>query len=159
VVLVADAETGGHFQQATDLGELLAGVVEINPNSLDTSELHNLAYEQVKERLGSGQVDAITNAAELLGRGDDTVTGHIGEIVRASHQGRVGTLLLNDGEPMWGRYDSDADRLETGPLFEFRGEDLLGTAAIETLQHGGIVHVVSPEELPKETDAVALLRY
>lgn len=159
LVLVADAEISGHFQQASDLGELLAGVVETNPSSLDTSALHSLAYEQVKERLESGQTEAVTNAAELLGRGDDAATSHIADIVRASHQGRVGTLLINDGEPIWGRYDNEADRLETGPVFEFRGEDLLGIAATETLQHGGTVHVVSPDDLPKETDAVALLRY
>lgn len=159
LVLVADSEIGGHFQQSSDLGELLAGVVETNPSSLDTPALHGLAYEQVKERLESGQMEAITNAAELLGRGDDAATSHIADIVRASHQGRVGTLLINDGEPIWGHYDGEADRLETGSVFEFRGEDLLGVAATETLEHGGVVHVVSADELPNETDAVALLRY
>lgn len=159
LVLVADAEVGGHFQQASDLGQHLAGVVEINPNSLDASALHGLAYPQVKERLDRGRVEALATAAELLGRGDHTATTRIADIVRASHQGRVGTLLLPDGEPVWGRYDSEADNLETGPEFESSGEDLLGIAAMKTLQNGGDVHVMSADELPKEADAVALLRY
>lgn len=35
VVLVADAETGGHFQKLSSLGPLLAGVVETNPDAMD----------------------------------------------------------------------------------------------------------------------------
>lgn len=159
LVLVADAEIGGHFQQSRDLGQFLAGVVEVNANALDTSELHSLAYPKVQERLDSGRVGALNNAAELLGRGEPTAISDIADIVRASHQGRISTLLLHDGEPIWGHYDGEADKLETGPDFESSGEDLLGVAAIETLQHGGDVHVMSSEELPTETGAVALLRY
>ena len=159
LVLIADAEVGGHFQQASNLGQLLAGAVETNPNGLDASALHHLAYPRVKERLDSGRVEALANAAELLGRGDTTATSRLADVVRASHQGRISTLLLNDGEPVWGRYDSDADNLETGPEFEASGEDLLGIAAMKTLQNGGEVHVMSPDELPKEAEAVALLRY
>lgn len=159
LVLVADAEIGGHFQQASDFGPLLAGVVEINPNALDTRALHSATYPKVKERLDAGRVEAATTAAELLGRGDHTATSHFADIVRASHQGRISTLLLHDGEPIWGHYDSEADRLATGPDFESSGEDLLGLAAIKTLQQGGDVHVMSPDELPKKTDVAALLRY
>ncbi len=159
LVLVADAEVGGHFQQASHLGQLLAGVVEINPHALAASALHGLAYPQVQERLDSGRVEALASAAELLGRGDHTATSRLEDIVRASHQGRIGTLLLHDGEPVWGHYDSEADALETGPEYESEGEDLLGIAAMNTLQNGGDVHVMSVDELPKETDAVALLRY
>lgn len=159
LVLVADAEISGHFQQAGDLGQLLAGVVETNPNAFDTAALHALAYPKVRERLDSGRLEALANAAELLGRGDQTATNHLEDIVRASHQGRVGTLLLHDGAPVWGRYDSDADSLEAGPEFESSGEDLLGIAAMKTLQNGGDVHVMSSEELPGKADAVALLRY
>lgn len=159
LVLVADAEIGGHFRQASDFGPLLAGVVEINPNALDTLALHSATYPKVKERLDAGRVEAATTAAELLGRGDHTATSHLADIVRSSHQGRISTLLLQDGEPIWGRYDSEDDRLVTGPGFESSGEDLLGLAAIKTLQQGGVVHVMSPDELPKKTDAVALLRY
>ncbi len=159
LVLVADAEIGGHFQQASGLGQLLAGIVEINANAVDTSELHSLTYPKVKDRLDSARVEALNTAAELLGRGEPTATGHIADIVRASDQGRISTLLLHDGEPVWGRYDSEADNLETGPEYESSGEDLLGFAAMNTLQNGGDVHIMSSDELPTESEAVALLRY
>lgn len=159
LVLVADAEIGGHFRQAGDLGHLLAGVVEFNPHSLYPSALHDLAYPAVKERLDRGRVEALATAAELLGRGDNTAASRLADIVRASRQGRTGTLLLPDGEPVWGRYDSANDSFETGPAYESTGEDLLGTAAMDTLQNGGKVHIVSAGELPQDADAVALLRY
>jgi hypothetical protein len=159
LVLVADTEIGGHFQQVSDLGRRLAGIVEVNPASLPTSELHELAYGQVREQLDSGRTDAVAAAAELVGRGDREVAIEVADIVRAANRGQIGSLLLVDGDPIWGRYDPDADRLETGPVFEATGEDLLSTAVVETLLHGGSVHVVAQGELPGDTDAVALLRY
>lgn len=159
LVLVADAEVGGHFQQVSSLGPLLAGVVEINANAVDTSDLHSLAYPKVQKRLDSGRMDALNRASEHLGREDSTATSHIREIVRASHQGRISTLLLHDGEPVWGHYESETDAFQTGSNFESSGEDLLGIAAMKTLEHGGEVHVMSSDELPPETEAVALLRY
>lgn len=159
LVLVADAEIGGHFQQASQVGQLLAGVVETNPNALDDAALHELAYAKVREQLDRERVEALTSAAELLGRDDQSAKTGIADVVRASHHGRISTLLLPDGEPIWGNYDRDADRVETGPGFEPSGQDLLGIAAIETLQHGGVVHVVTQDEIPAGTEAVAILRY
>jgi hypothetical protein len=159
LVLIADAEVGGHVQQASDLHKLLAGVVETNPNSLDTRALHDLAYPEVKDRLDRDRVEALTHAAELLGRGDAAATRNLPDIVRAAYRGQINSLLLSDCEPIWGNYDLDADRLETGPAFETAGDDLLGVAAIQTLQHGGSVHMMSEEERPVDADAVALLRF
>ncbi|MBX0299596.1 hypothetical protein K2F54_06355 [Cryobacterium sp. 1639] len=159
LVLVADAEVGGHFQHDAHLGSMLIGVVHTNPASLDVRELHDLAYPEAKSRLDSGRVDAIAKAAELLGRGDQGATSVLPDIVRAAYRGQVDTLLLGEGEPVWGRYDLDADRLETGPAFEASGEDLWASAAVQTLQHGGSVHLTKPDELPDQAAAVALLRF
>ncbi|MHA7281993.1 baeRF3 domain-containing protein [Arthrobacter sp. TMS2-4] len=159
LVLVADAEIGGHFQQAGQAGQLLAGVVETNPSALNDAALHDVAYAQVKEQLDKDRVEALARAAELLGRGDESAATEIGDVVRAAHHGRISTLLLHDGEPVWGNYDTDADRVETGRAFEHSGKDLLGIAAIETLQHGGVVHVVTQDEMPEGAEAVAILRY
>jgi hypothetical protein len=159
LVLVADAEVGGHFQQASDQDKLLAGFVETNPGSLDGRALHELAYPEVKNRLDRERAESLTRAAELLGRGDTTATNQLPEIVRAAHRGQIDTLLLSDCDPIWGAYDLDADRLESGQAFETSGDDLLGVAAIQTLQHGGSVHSMTAEELPGKVDAVALLRF
>ena len=47
-VLVADAETGGHFQKLTALGPLLADVIETNPADMDEEALHKAAYAFVR---------------------------------------------------------------------------------------------------------------
>lgn len=159
LVLIADAEVGGHFQQASDLDTLLAGFVETNPGSLDARALHESAYPQVKDRLDHDRAEALSRAAEHLGRGDSTATSQLPDVVRAAHRGQIDTLLLSDCDPIWGAYDLAADRLETGPAFEASGDDLLGVAAIQTLQHGGSVHMMTAGELPGDADAVALLRF
>ncbi|MBG6192220.1 hypothetical protein IWX64_003190 [Arthrobacter sp. CAN_A212] len=158
-VLVADAEISGHFQQSRDLGPLLAGTVDTNPNALDSHELHRLAYAKVRERLDRGRMKSLSDAAALLGRGDATATNSLADIVRASHQGRIRSLLLRDGAPIWGRYDRETDKVEMELTPGNVSEDLLNVAATETLQHGGDVHVMSVDDLPADTEAVAILRY
>ncbi|WP_245345838.1 hypothetical protein [Arthrobacter sp. CAN_C5] len=158
-VLVADAEISGHFQQSNDLGPLLAGTVDTNPHALDPHELHRLAYAKVRERLDRGRMKSLSDAAALLGRGDATATNSLADIVRASHQGRIRTLLLRDGAPAWGRYDRKTDKVEMDLTPGNVSEDLLDVAATETLQHGGDVHVMSVDDLPADTEAVAILRY
>ena len=55
VVLVADAEIGGHFQKLSNLGTLLAGVIEANPEAMDTRQLHAAAYAVMQQRLDAGR--------------------------------------------------------------------------------------------------------
>lgn len=159
VVLVADAENGGHFQKVAALGPLLAGVVETNPEAMDEAALHEAAYALVRPRFEADREEAVERFAALFGRGDERAATGTEEVVRAAHQGRVDTLLLAKGETVWGRYDETSGRVETGDASAGTGEELLDAAAVRTLRHGGAVHVLPREEMPDDAPVAAILRY
>lgn len=159
VVVVADAEIGGHVRKLDTLGPLLAGVVETNPASMDEGALHEAAYAVVRPRLDADRGRAVERVRALLGGGDGRAVTGIEAVAGAAHQGRVEALLLAEGETVWGRYDEAADAVEIGPGFAETGEDLLDAVAVRTLRHGGAVHVLPPGEMPDDAPAAAILRY
>lgn len=159
IVLVADAETGGHFQKLAALGPLLAGVVETDPAAMEEGALHEAAYALVQPRFDEGRRAAVERFEALYGSGDARAVTGMDEVVRAAYQGRVDTLLLAEGENLWGRYDENADEVATGGEFAEAGEDLLDAAAARTLRHGGTVYVLPEDGMPEGVPAAALLRY
>lgn len=159
VVLVADAETGGHFRKMSSLGSLLAGVVEANPAAMDEAALLDAAYAVVAPQFDAGRRDAVERLAALHGRGDARGATSLEDVARAAHQGRVDVLLLAEGASASGRYDAETDEVETADENAGSTSDLLGAAAVQTLRQGGAVHVVPPESLPGEARAGAVLRY
>ncbi len=158
VVLVADAETGGHFQKLGTLGSLLAGVVETNPEAMDMRELHEAAYAVMLPQLDTGRKQVVERFAALLGRGDGRAATGIEEVVRAAYQGRVETFLLAEGKAVWGRFDMATDEVVIGPAFAETGQDLIEAAAVQTLCHGGTTYVLSDADMPQAT-ASAIMRY
>ena len=159
VVLVADAESGGHFQKLNALGPLLAGVAETNPAAMTQKELHEAAYAIMRPLLDAERQLAAERFAALRGSGDARAASALEDVVRAAYQGRIGTLLLAEDESAWGRYREESDELAMGEAFAETGEDLLDAAAVRTLQQGGNIHVLPADEMPGGNAAVAILRY
>jgi len=158
IVLVADPEIAGHIKKLGTLGPLLAGVIEINPESMDDTRLHDAAYAVMRPRLDAGRAAAVERFEARLGGRDSRVATGIDGVVRAAYQGRIDTLLLVEHTFLWGRYDQSADEVLTGDTFEITGEDLLEAVAVQTLQHGGAVHLVSQTDIP-DPPVAAILRY
>ncbi|GIG40600.1 baeRF3 domain-containing protein [Cellulomonas phragmiteti] len=157
VVVVADAEVGGHFRKFSGLGDLLVGHVEVNPQGLDRRQLHEAAYEAARPYLDAGRAAAVERLRELQGSGDARAVTDVEDVVRAAAQGRVDTLLLTPGEPVWGSYDAASDGVRTSGVDTSQRRDLLDLAATETLRNGGRVHVLDEDEA--DAPVAALLRY
>ena len=158
-VLVADAETGGHFQKLAALGPLLAGVIETDPAAMDEEALHEATYALVRPRFDGDRKAAIERFQALSGSGDTRASTGIERVVRAAYQGRIDALLLTEDEAVWGRYDEATDEVATGARLAETGEDLLDAAAVQTLRHGGRVHVLPTGETPEGWPVAAILRY
>lgn len=159
LVLVADAELGGHFRKACSLGEHLAGVIETNPEALDRQQLHDAAYAVVQDRLDGVRRDAVNQLEALRNKDDGGMATSIEDVVKAAYRGQVDTLLLQMDQPVWGHYDVDHDQVVRAPSPEDIGEDLVQTSAIQTLANGGSVHLLSPDDLTNPPPAAAILRY
>jgi hypothetical protein len=131
--------------------------VQTDPGSLDPTELHGRAYEVVQPRFARMRAEAKSRFEALAGDGDPRGATDLAAIVGGARFGRVDTLFLAEGAAVWGRHDEAADqvRVESGPSPE--NGDLLDHAAVQTLLQGGHVHVLPPEEMPREQQPIAAI--
>lgn len=158
VVLVADAELGGHFRKASGLGALL-DAIETHPESLDRGRLHDVAYDAVRPRLDTTRRDAVERFAALKGQHDPKVAWGLEHLVKSAHRGQVETLMLRMEPTVWGCFDAEAGTVTISETRDSACQDLVERAAAMTLEHGGTVHVLDPEDLPEMEFAAAILRF
>jgi hypothetical protein len=159
VVLVADAETGGHFRKLTNLGPLLAGVVETNPAAMDPAALHEAAYALVQPRFDADRQVAHERFAALHGSGDARAVADMDAILSAAEEGRVDTLLLAEGTSLPGDHDETSHEVAINQEVAEAGGDPLEAAAVRTLRKGGNVYILSDEKMPEGSSMAAILRY
>jgi hypothetical protein len=145
------------FREACPSRHLVAEGIPGSPEKLTEHELHGPAVEQVwnwRER----------RFAEFNGQfGTRMAHGRASEqietILPAAREGRVDALVFADGVRVWGD-DDPVNQLISIHEDRLPGDaDLLNSAAIETLRHGGDVHAVEQEQLPNNAPAAALLRW
>src|SRR5690606_35243572 len=142
-VLVADTELIGLLGSTDEVTDS----VDINPESLDDRELHAAAYEKVRELLDSTRIAAVENFTMLRGRSDPRAVLDVAEAARASAEGRVQDLFCRG---------FDARERDDDQVAELR--DLINSAIVDTLLHGGAVHVLEAAD-PVDHPLSAVLRY
>jgi len=80
-------------------------------------------------------------------------------VIRASYYGQVSDLFVEKGAHIWGHFDADANQLEMHNSHEMNDDCLVDKAAMQTILHGGRVHIMEKEEMPNGSTIAALLRY
>jgi hypothetical protein len=80
------------------------------------------------------------------------------DIVKAAFEGRVSDLLLSDDAEYRGVWNKETFEIQTNPQDGIR-EDLLNTAALQTLLHGGRVFALRRQDMPENAETVSLLRF
>jgi hypothetical protein len=111
------------------------------PGRLDQNEM----YRQALQLMQSVTTGPVRHALEKFDK--QIGTGHAStdpdEIVRAASTGRVEHLFL----------------LENGAVPDAVDHDLLNTAAVQTLLHGGDVHILPGTSMPSGGAVCAVFRY
>lgn len=115
VVVVADTELSGHFQQASALGSQLAGTVDTNPAALDDTQLHDVAYAVMQTQLERVKDDLVEQFAALHGRRDPLAVTDAAVVAAAAHRGRIEVLLLRLAAAVHGSYDAATGTVSLQP--------------------------------------------
>ncbi len=160
VVLVGLEDQRGHILpmlRAKLPGEVLE--IETNPDGLEPSDLHKRCYALLSPRRQDHRRDAKEHLDSLVGLNDQRAALHPEDVVRAARWGRVDTLVLADGQHLWGRYEEDKDRVVAHGQPRPDDEDLLDYAAQCTLLSGGQVEILDKQDLPIGRVMAAILRY
>ncbi len=150
IVVMADAEIGGHVLKNEALAPLIAGFVQVNPAALDEAEIHAAAAAVMKPIHDKARETALEQLDALIGRGDATSCTDPEQLNAAAQDGRVAQLFLAEHDAVSGRPDTRTDPAESNDQEQ---------AAQSTLRNGGVIWVVPPDRLPEGTGMAAILRY
>ncbi len=159
IVLVAAPEERGHLQALAKNIAFFGDGIQVDPGALDEDELHARAYELVRPRFAQRRADALDRFQALAGSNDPRGAMDLEAIVAAAGQGRVETLLVAKGRHAWGSHDAAGGRIRLDPEPTPENEDLVDRAAVQTLLQGGQVHVLPPEDMPRDAPMVAIFRF
>jgi hypothetical protein len=142
------------YRQASTYAQLLEQGVEGNPDRLSNWELHERAWPLVKPHFAEAQQRAAAQYRQLAGTGH--ASGDLEMVVAAAYKGRVETLFVALGRPIWGTFDPTTGRAEPHQEALDGDVDLLDLAVAHTLTHGRTVYAVEPEQVPSKTDVAAI---
>ena len=159
VVVAALAEVAGNFMARCRARNILPTAVQANPEALSTEEIHRRALAVAAPRLAEGTDAAIDHFNALYNDRSPRASLDPTDLVRAARWGRLDTLILAEGEHLWGRFDEAADRVETHRAPQGGDDDLLDIAAQHTLLNGGDVRIVERTNVPRGAPAAGIMRY
>lgn len=145
------------YREANSYPHLVDGGVEGNPDRMSTEEIHSKALAVVQPYFARERIKAAEKFKQLAGTG--LASADPREIVPAACHGRVDILFAAAGHKLWGKLDPGTGRVELCEQFLPGCEDLLDTAAIETVVNKGTVYIVDREEIPGNTALAAVFRY
>jgi hypothetical protein len=128
-----------------------------NPEEMSPAELHERAWAIVHPHFEQSRQEARARYEQLANT--DQASGDIRTILPAAHYGRVDTLFVALGRQQWGRFDPDTNTIQLRAEPEPEDEDLLNTAAIQTMSNGGTVFAVEPDDMPDQLPLAAIFRY
>jgi hypothetical protein len=89
----------------------------------------------------------------------DLTTSDPQTAIKAAFDGRVDTLFVNLEEHLWGRCDLYGQVSATHFEIQSGDDDLLDTAAAQTILHGGKVYAMNTDVMPSSASIAALLRF
>jgi len=157
LVLAADQRLQPIYRQVNDYKALIETPVLGNPEHVELSDLHEQAWEAVREHIHA----PIHHAEERFGE----ATGHgqalhdLPDVVIAAHDAQIDTLMVASDQQQWGRYDPEARQIDYHPEQRLGDDDLLDLAAEQVYRHGGTVFPLAQTAIPDQRPLAAILRF
>jgi hypothetical protein len=157
LVLVGVEEHQGLYRERNTYKNLIEEGVHHNPDLLKPEELHAHAWEAVEPHMQRAQQEAIDRYHQNVPR--DLASNDLHQVVPASVYGRVDSLFVAVGLQQWGIFNSQDSTVYVHQEAEPGDEDLLDTAAANTVMNSGTVYAVNPDEVPGDGLVAAIYRY
>jgi hypothetical protein len=128
-----------------------------NPEHFSDKELHGLAWTVVRPHFQKAQQEAVDRYKEFASSGK--TANRVRKIIPAAYHGRIELLFVVPDIQQWGTFDPSTDEIHLHKKEKTGDEDLLESAAIQTLLNGGTVYVVEPGKMPDDQLLAAVFRY
>ena len=145
------------YREISGYPYLAGAVIPGNPEHLRDDELRDRAWQLLEPTFDGARRRMAERFGELAGTG--RASGDVTKILPAARQGRVEALFVACDDDLWGRLDEGAGDVRVHASQEIGDEDLLDTAALFSLRHGGTVYGVGHGEVPGGGQLAAVFRY
>ena len=146
------------YKNENSYKHLLNDHISCNLSETDTFLLHEMAWKKMAPIFDRERKEKIESFGQYEGTG--RTSSEIEQVLPNSLEGKIDTLFVENGQDIWGIYDSKKRhaRIDEEPLPS--NVSLLNKAAINTFLHGGKVYLSEREEMPNPHSKVnALYRY
>lgn len=159
LVLSGDEGMIGLFRKIADEKQFHPILIAHHANILNESEVHRQALALLAPTFDAPLHDALARRDVIAGTKADKVLSGIENVVRAARAGVIDTLFVPSSSEAFGYFWPERDEVRLGFVPESHSsEDLINTAAIFTLRHGGRVFALPPRA-PRLAVAQAILRH
>jgi hypothetical protein len=147
------------FKEASRSHNIVGEGITGNPDRLTADELHEQARNIMQPHFQKAQLDAAAAYQALARSGSRLAVNKLEDVAIAAVEGRVQFLFVTVGVQRWGNYDDKLNAIRQHERFVYGDRDILDLAATHSLLKGGTVYAVTPEKMPDNSEAAAVLRY
>ena len=158
VVLVADPRVAGSFLQQVRIGQIHEQPLHLNPFALSDAELHAKVLELMRPALDADVEAVLQQVDARLGTAEPNVAIRFEEILAAAGEGRVDAIIVAEDDVIWGSLNPDGSPVAHGTPGP-RDADLLNLAVVWALRNGGQAFALPRAQIPRQSPAVATLRF
>jgi hypothetical protein len=144
------------YRKVSGYAHLAETAIPGNPERTGDEELRDRAWQLLQPGFQELRRRTAERFGELASKGQ--ASNDAREILPAARHGRVDTLFLACDADLWGRLDP-LEKVELHALPQAGDEELLNTAALYSLRHGGTVFGLDRGEVPGGTMLAAIYRY
>jgi hypothetical protein len=145
------------YKEVNTYPHLMEAGVGGNPERLSAKELHAQAWTVVRPYFQKVQQEAVDQYKQFISSG--RTSNRVRKIIPAAYHGQIELLFVVPDFQQWGTFDPGTDELHLHKKEKTGDEDLLESAAIQTLLNGGTVYVVDPEKMSDTESLTAVFRY
>jgi hypothetical protein len=159
LVLVGDEPLLGLLQPMLEYPHVHGETIDRNPEQLSEAKLHELAWPLVEPRFATLKRMASELIERQRGRDGKGVVDTIADVVRAAASGSIEVLFVRKGYSVQGIFDPATGEFSEAWDDDPQASEMANLAASLAIEYGGIVYVVSEDEMPGQVPVVAALRY
>jgi hypothetical protein len=145
------------YKEVNSYPHLIVEGIAGNPEQLSAAELHEQAWTIVRPHFQKAQQEAVDQYKEFSG--SERTSNRIRKIIPAAYHGRIELLFVLPDLQQWGTFDPGTYEIHLHKKEKTGDEDLLESAAIQTLLNGGTVYMIGAEKMPDTGPLAAVFRY
>jgi hypothetical protein len=129
----------GIYRNVSKYKNIVADNINVNEGVDSANELHEKALAVMKPLMDKSKQDSFNRYQNVAGTG--VTSEDIATVAAEAIHGRIDTLFIAPGEPVWGTYDAVKATAEIHDNYHRGDDDLVNLAVIKTLSQGGTVYV------------------